>query len=473
MSFTFSRPVFLFEQTSFRKERRRLMTAGALALLSIVVQLFTTSSAIAANAEAPNIVVIMTDDMGYGDISCFGNPPYKTPHLDQLAAEGMRMTDFHSNGPVCSPTRAALLTGRYQQRSGIGGVVFADPKQNRHHGLQMEEVTFAESLRQAGYKTGVFGKWHLGYEVQYNPTKNGFHEFDGYVSGNVCYQSHLDRMGIEDWWHNAELTPELGYCTHLITQHALSFIEKHQRERFCLYIAHECVHSPFQGPSDPPVRIEGKVGDIASAKVKNIPRAYKEMMIEMDNGVGEIVAKLRSLGLDKNTLVLFFSDNGATKHGSNAPWKGNKGSLWEGGHRVPLIAWHPGQIQAGSVSNSPAMTIDVMPTLIDVANAKASPEKPLDGVSLKPVFYQNQPLPKRPLYWHYRDNWAVRDGDWKLLSLKQGKQPAKLQLFNLKQDKKEANDLASQNPDRVASMKSQYDNWKVDIDQSATVQPEK
>jgi arylsulfatase A-like enzyme len=202
----------------------------------------------------PNIVLVLADDMGYGDASCYGNEAFRTPCLDALAAKGMRFLDFHSSGPVCSPTRAGLLTGRYQQRAGIPGVIYADPKQNRHHGLQVEEITFAELLQKAGYATAVCGKWHLGYQKQYNPVHHGFGRFRGYVSGNVDYISHYDRMEIYDWWDGLELVEEEGYSTHLITEHAVRFIEENRRRPFCLYVAHEAPHSPWQGPPDPPIR---------------------------------------------------------------------------------------------------------------------------------------------------------------------------------------------------------------------------
>ncbi|CAN0487019.1 unnamed protein product, partial [Laminaria digitata] len=202
----------------------------------------------------PNFIIIMADDLGYGDISPFDGWIH-TPHLDQLAEEGMRFTDFYASGPVCSPTRAGLLTGRYQQRAGIPGVVYAAPDRNRNHGLQPGEWTFAEALREAGYATGMFGKWHLGYETKYNPIHHGFDEFRGYVSGNVDYFGHVDQAGFYDWWSQDKLINEPGYVTHLITQHALRFIEKNKDTPFVLYLPHEAPHYPFQGPDDEPFRI--------------------------------------------------------------------------------------------------------------------------------------------------------------------------------------------------------------------------
>jgi arylsulfatase A len=423
----------------------------------------------AGRGDRPNFIVIMADDMGYGDLSSFGSPGYETPHLDRLADEGMKLTDFHSNGPVCSPTRAALVTGRYQQRAGIDGVIFADPEQNRHHGLQPEELTFAEVLSRAGYATGIFGKWHLGYDVKYNPVRRGFDRFVGFVSGNVCYQSHLDRMGIFDWWHDDQPHEEPGYTTHLITRHSIEFIERHRNRPFCVYVAHECVHSPYQGPDDPPVRKPGRVGDLSEAVREDIPAAYAEMMTEMDRGIGETVAKLKELGLDRRTLVLFFSDNGANRNGSNAPFRGFKGSLYEGGHRVPCIAWQPGTVPAGTASDVPAMTIDVMPTLLDLAAAPLPADHALDGVSLAPVLTGQGTIKYRPLFFSYRDKWAIRSGPWKLISGERGASGP--QLFRLDEDPEESEDLASEHPDLVRKLTEQFHAWQADVSLTATPQP--
>ncbi|NQT02271.1 MAG: sulfatase-like hydrolase/transferase [Planctomycetes bacterium] len=198
-----------------------------------------------ATAERPNIILIMADDLGYGDIGCYGSKKIRTPNIDALARGGLRFTDYHSNCPVCSPTRAALLTGRYQQRCGIEGVVTA--AKHRHTGMALEEVTFAEVLKRRGYATGIFGKWHVGYNVEFNPAKQGFDEFIGYVSGNVDYHSHIDQAGFEDWWKNLQKVPEEGYCTDLITKHGVDFIERHKDGPFCLYLPHEAPHYPYQG----------------------------------------------------------------------------------------------------------------------------------------------------------------------------------------------------------------------------------
>ncbi|MGB0580695.1 MAG: sulfatase family protein [Limisphaerales bacterium] len=440
-------------------------------------------------AARPNLIVIMVDDMGYGDAGCYGGKNFPTPNLDRMAREGMRFTDFHSSGPVCSPTRAGLLTGRYQQRAGVAGVVYAAFNRNRHHGLQMKETTFAELLRDAGYRTGMFGKWHLGYEEQYNPTYQGFEKYVGYVSGNVDFHRHIDGAGVFDWWHQNKKTREKGYTTHLITRHAVDFIRENKDEPFCLYIAHEAPHDPYQGPNDPPVRNEGENKLIYNHREpKHAARAYAEMMLEMDKGVGEVLDTVEDLGLAKNTFVMFFSDNGATGPGSCAGLYGMKGTLWEGGHRVPSLAWWPGRIKAGSTTDQLAITIDVMPTLLQIAGVAARPDS--DGVSLTPVLFDEAAPKPRKLFWQYGEARSMRDGNWKLV-INGGKpkkkvlaypnldwdRPAdgrdKLALFDLSKSRNETHNLAKKFPQRVAAMKQTLEAWEADVLKGATAQPEK
>lgn len=419
----------------------------------------------------PNIVLIMADDLGYGDLSCYGSTNCETPQLDRLASQGMKFTDFHSSGTVCSPTRAGLLTGRYQQRAGIDGVVYADPKRNRHHGLQKNEITLAQCLQSAGYRTGMFGKWHLGYQRQYNPTFRGFQQFVGYVSGNVDYFAHLDGTGVFDWWHDAELNrEEQGYVTHLITDHAVDFIRQQKEHPFFVYIAHEAVHYPYQGPNDKPIRKEG-VGDIKSAKRKDIANAYREMNTEMDRGIGKVVAVLKELELTENTLIFFLSDNGANNKGSNGALRGFKGNVWEGGHRVPAIACWPGRIPAGSLCEETVISIDLMPTILELANASVPTGHQLDGVSVAKLMTEQQKLKPRTIFWDYNGRSAVRQGPWKLVLNQNRKTP--VELFNLQDDLAEANNLATKHPERVQQMQAAFAAWKKEVTQTATPQPVK
>jgi len=431
--------------------------------------------AFAPDSRRPNLVVILADDMGYGDASCYGNTAFATPHLDALAADGMRFTDFHSSGAVCSPTRAGLVTGRYQQRAGIPGVIFADPKQNRHHGLHTREVTFAELLQKAGYATAVMGKWHLGYQKEFNPRHHGFDRFRGYVSGNVDYLSHYDRMGIYDWWDGLETVREEGYTTRLITKHAVRFIEENKDRPFCLYVAHEAPHSPWQGPLDPPVRGPDAAPGNA-VRGDEIQRAYREMIQEMDTGVCQIVSTLERLDLAERTLVFFFSDNGGTPVGSNEPLRGHKGQLWEGGHRVPAIAWWPGHVEAGTTCDEPAMSLDLMPTLLALAGVEVPEGHKLDGASLLPALLDRRSLGERTLFWSYRDKLAMRRGPWKLVvtppSRKGRRSGEAVELYNLADDLGETHDLAEQFPDRARAMREAIRAWEAEVATGATRQPE-
>ena len=406
--------------------------------------------------DRPNIILIMSDDLGYGDISCYGSKKISTPNIDALAKGGMKFTDYHSNCPVCSPTRAALLTGRYQQRCGIEGVIYAKGP-TRQTGLALEETTFAEILKTRGYATGIFGKWHLGYNMQFNPIRQGFDEFRGYVSGNVDYHSHIDGAGFDDWWKDLEKVSEEGYCTDLITKHGINFIERHKDEPFCLYLPHESVHSPYQGRNDPPQRLPGgKRGRKITGN--EIARTYKEMVEVMDEGIGKIVEMVRRLGLEHKTFIFFCSDNGATKNGSNGVLAGYKGSLWEGGHRVPAIAYWPVKIQPGTVTSQTALGMDLFPTMASIAGTKIPTELKLDGVNLLGTLTEDSKLTERTLFWRYRKERAVRKGPWKLLV-----RGDNVRLYNLDDDLGEKKDLAGAKPEMVRMMQGELEAWEREV----------
>jgi arylsulfatase A-like enzyme len=367
----------------------------------------------------------------------------------------MKFTDYHSNCPVCSPTRAALLTGRYQQRSGIEGVVTA--ARHRHTGMAIEEVTFAEVLKRRGYATGIFGKWHVGYNVEFNPAWQGFDEFIGYVSGNVDYHSHIDQAGFDDWWKNCEKIPEEGYSTDLITRHGVDFIERHKDEPFCLYLPHEAPHYPYQGRNDPSERLPGgRKGK--KAKGDEISRAYKEMVEVMDEGIGRIVETVKQLGLERKTFIFFCSDNGATKNGSNGALSGYKGSLWEGGHRVPAVAYWPGRIKPGTVTYETVLGMDLFATMLSIAGTKPPSGLKLDGVDLLPMLTEGDKLPERMLFWRYRKEKAVRKGPWKLLV-----QSNQSKLYNLDEDLGEKENLAKARPDMVKTLEDELTTWEQEV----------
>ncbi|MEO0510456.1 MAG: sulfatase [Verrucomicrobiota bacterium] len=408
----------------------------------------------------PNIIVILADDLGYEDIACFGNDRIETPNIDALARDGIRFTDFHSNGAVCSPTRAALMTGRYQQRTGISGVVTA--RGHRDTGLPLKEITIAELVKPAGYRTALFGKWHLGYDPKYNPIRQGFDEFIGFVSGNVDFHIHIDQTGIEDWWKQDQLEPEDGYTTDLITKHSVEFIKRNASTNsvlgkgrpFLLYIAHESPHYPYQGRSTPPVYIPGEGRD--KDKDKATPEVYKEMIEVMDEGIGHIRQAVEDAGLSHNTLIIFSSDNGPAGPGSAGPLREKKGSFYEGGHRVPTVAFWPGIIEAGRISNETLMGADLFPTFSEISGASIPEGVEIDGVSLLPHLKNAEPLPQRQLYWGIKGQVAVRRGDFKLIA---NENFTKAELYNLRDDIGETTDIADSHPELVSELLEAAHTW--------------
>ncbi|RKY06722.1 MAG: sulfatase [Planctomycetota bacterium] len=445
--------------SSFNCNRRDFLKRSGLCAAGVLVGGCAGAARQASRgAGKPNIIIILADDLGYGDIGCYGNKTINTPNIDALAEGGLKFTDFHSNSPVCSPTRAAFLTGRYQQRCGVEGVVTA--KGHRDKGMPLAETTFAEVLKEAGYRTAMFGKWHVGYHVRFNPVKQGFDEFVGYVSGNVDYISHIDQVGYKDWWKNTDEIDEEGYTTDLITKHGMDFIERNKSKPFCLYLAHEAPHYPYQGRGDKPVRVPGAPKAFGGRKDKAV--AYKEMVEIMDEGIGRVVETVKRLGLERKTFIFFFSDNGATRLGSNAPLRGFKGGIFEGGHRIPAVAYWPGKIRGGTITDQTAIGMDLFATMASVAGAPIPKGLKLDGVDLSPVLFKRKKLGERTLFWRYKNQRCVRRGPWKLVVAPANKKnaAAAVSLFNLDDDLAEANDLASVKPEITKELVEALAEWE-------------
>lgn len=440
-------------------------------------------------AARPNLIVILIDDMGYAGPSCFGNPYFKTPEMDRMAADGMRFTDFHSSGTVCSPTRAGLLTGRYQQRAGIEAVIHPVSDHPEHRkGLQLSEITFAEALRTAGYRTALVGKWHQGYPMNsrdYHPQEHGFDEFHGYHSGNVDFVSHVGDHNQHDWWHGREEIREDGYATDLIHHQAESFIrhEGAAGRPFCLYLAHLAIHNPIQVRGDPVRRTEQEWTRWDWSQHSEAERVEKlqGMTLPIDESLGRIRRTLEELGLAENTFILLFSDNGGTREipSSSPLLRGMKGSVYEGGHRVPAIACWPGHIPPGSTSDQTLISLDVMPTLLALAGV-ASKGRMLDGVDFSPVMLQQAKLPPRPLFWASLSNngarsEAMREGPWKLTVHHPGAEPGtfqnpRVELFHLDEDLAEARDVSARYPERARQMHEKIQSWFSAVTREATPQ---
>ena len=446
-----------------RRDMRRSATGALVVLIA----------ASCAMASTPvNIVLIVADDLGYGDLACYGNDLNETPHIDGLAAAGLRFSDFHSNGSMCTPTRAALMTGRYQQRLGrkFDGPLSA--KSDRQVGLPHETITVAETLRSAGFATAAMGKWHLGYVPPRLPTSHGFDVFRGLGAGDGDHHTHIDRWGNRDWWRNDRIEMESGYTADLLTHHSIRFIEMNRDQPFFLYLPHLAIHFPWQGPQDPPHRQPGreypddKWGVIPDPS--NVQPHVKAMVESIDRSVGRILGVLQRLELDRRTLVVFTSDNGGYLNygdrfqniSSNGVLRGQKGTLYEGGHRVPAIFYWPETIDAG-VTDQTAMTFDLFPTFSRLAGADVGGLS-LDGVDLSGLLTAGEPLLERTLYWRDGADRAVRQGPWKLV-VEQGN----AELYDLSHDLAEQHDLSRQKPEVVRRLTDAWAAWNSDVVRSA------
>lgn len=441
----------------------------------------------AAVAAPPNFILIVADDLGYGDLGCYGGKA-RTPHLDRLAAEGVRFTDFHSNGSVCSPTRAALLTGRYPHRLGIETALPTDWHDN---GLgaprNRDQVTVAARLRTAGYATAIFGKWHLGKHIDSNPVRHGFDEFRGLTCGCSDYFTKIDRTGVEDWWHNEARVREEGYVTRVLTDHAVRFIGEQRGRPFFLYLPHLAIHFPWQTDGDAAREVRqpgldftgndpGSRSKLGPHTPEEIPQTVVRMIESLDEGVGRVLAAVRAHGLDERTLVLFTSDNGGYRRyakawtqgiSDNGPLRGQKGDVHEGGHRVPALVRWPGRIPAGTVTDATAMSMDLAPSLLEFAGLAApASDAPtaFDGISLVPLLTRGAALPERPLFWRHTGPGgprAVRLGPWKLVQ-PPGRKPA--ELYRLDADLGEAEDLSDSEPERVTRLQRLLEDWESSLD---------
>jgi len=424
---------------------------------------FLVFLATAHSAEFPNIVFIMSDDQGYGDLSCYGAEDLKTPHLDQLAKDGVRFTDFYANGPTCTPTRAGFLTGRYQQRLGIDNAL---TYQETGRGLEVNGLTVARDLQGKSYATALCGKWHLGYDSGRTPLDQGFDYFFGLLGGNHHYFQHMDRIGVPDLWRGGNAFGDDGYTTDLITREAIDFIRINKERPFFLYLSHAAPHFPFQGPGDRDKIVEPKkkswqVGDRDT---------YIAMVEHMDRCIGETLAEIDRLGLRDKTLVIFTSDNGGDIHARNAPFSGGKSSIQEGGIRVPCIARWQGKLPSGEIISAPAITMDWTATIRRLAGLEADPARE-DGVDLMPLLTGKiSTLPERPLFWRRKsdpsrkvDNpsRAVRYGDWKLVE--KTDDSGERFFYNVIKDPAETINVIDDHPEIVRKLSAELDRWEKSV----------
>ena len=455
------------------------MPRQVLMLIALVVGLSPSANIVAQRSSQidgvkPNVVLIIMDDLGYGDIGSYGVRDARTPNLDRLAREGVRLTNSYSNGANCTPTRAALISGRYQQRVGIEWPLGASEEDR---GLPVTGRSLPTLLKTNGYATGLVGKWHLGFKPEFGPNAHGFDEFFGFLSGAVDYYSHRRGDGKPDLFENTTPIETTEYLTDEITRRSISFIDKHAGGPFFLEVAYNAVHWPFQPPNHRPtdpnaVPQPGGTGDLRLFQGPDDEKpatrqAYVRMLERADEGVGAILASLDRHGLSRNTLVIFTNDNGGEWLSRNAPFTHRKSTLWEGGIRVPLILRWPSKLPAGKTSPQSAITMDLTASIIAVTRTVVPAGYHFDGINIIPSLTGESPLIERDLFWRIvrpnRLQKAVRSGRWKLLI--DGNQ---FLLFDLKTDLAERNDLAAQHPELVLKLKRRLAEWERDVDQKST-----
>jgi arylsulfatase A-like enzyme len=411
-----------------------------------------TATSLADAPRKPNVVVIVADDLGYADVGFNGGKEIPTPNVDSLAAAGTRFANGYVSCPVCSPTRAGLVTGRYQQRfghefnPGAGGI-------RDDFGLPRSEKTIADALTAAGYKTGLVGKWHLGSADGYHPTDRGFAEYFGFLGGAHPY--FLDEEGQAPILRGNEQVKEDAYLTDAIGREAVAFIGRHKAEPFYLQVTFNAVHTPLQAPQ----KYLDRFPNISDKR----HQTYAAMLSALDDNVGLVLAKLHEEKLDGDTLVFFISDNGGpptANTSNNHPFSGAKGSVWEGGIHIPFVLRWTGHVPAGAVYDQPVISLDVSATAAAVAGAKLGDGKPIDGVDLLPyVTGKNAAAPHAQLYWRFGPQWAIRQGNLKLLKLADGEP----QLFDLSNDLGEKTDLAAAQPERVKELEKSYTAWDSEL----------
>lgn len=441
----------------------------------------------------PNVIVILADDMGNGDISSYGSPWIQTKNIDSIGADGVKFTNGYVSAPLCSPSRAGLITGRYQQRFGfeqqVSSGAFPELREVRdesgkltplqgepeflRRGVPTDERNLGETFKAAGYTTGVIGKWHLGHADQFQPQNRGF-DYSNVFYGNTSIQygdlSNPDyislkvdfhdeapltawtRAGLNGIRENGKLINVNQYLLEYFRDRAVDFIEENKNKPFMLYL-------PMNAPV-PPLQVPIKYFEDLRKEIPNINvRAYNALLMAQDQAVGAVLDKLKATGLDKNTIVVFLSDNGeaTSRPGSNAPYSYGKYSTHEGGIRIPYMMKWPGKIPAGTVYDKPVISLDILPTVAAAANVSTAGSKPLDGVNLLPfVEAKEQGTPHEVLYWKLGQESAVRMGKWKLwLNAKKGES----RLYDLDQDVAEKTDLSAEHPDIKADLQAKYDAW--------------
>lgn len=407
-----------------------------------------------------NFIFILADDLGYADLGCYGGRAPTSPNIDRMAAEGLRFTRGYSNSAVCSPTRFALATGRYQYRirgaaeEPIGSTMRGD----KVIGLPPGHPTLASRLKEAGYRTALVGKWHLGFPPHFGPLMSGYDEHFGPISGGVDYFMHQDSFGVHDLFENGREVERNGYLTDLLSERAVEFVSRcaQSKQPFLLSLHYTAPHWPWETRDDEKLaRTFGKSYPIYHLDGGNI-HIYRRMIHHMDEGIGRVLVALEARGLARDTIVVFTSDNGGERFSDNWPLVGGKMDLMEGGIRVPYVVRWPARVAAGNTTDQLAITMDWVPTFFEAAGTSAHPDYPSDGQSLMPVLTDPGAVTERQLFWRMKHNGqkAMRTGPWKYLTVNEHEY-----LFDVITDERERANLAKRHPERLAEMREAWQRW--------------
>lgn len=436
----------------------------------------------AADAK-PNIVLIVSDDQGYPDLGCMGLKPIKTPHLDRLAAEGVRATSFYVSWPACTPSRSSILTGRYPQRNGLYDMVRNDMVNYGHRftledyavspemtlGLDPKEITMGDMFRTAGYSCGVVGKWDMGQAKRYLPLQRGFDFFYGHGNNGIDYYTH-ERYAVPSMFRGNQRTIEDRgeYATNVFGREAISFVKSNLGQRpFLLYLPFNAPHGAStlaedNGGKKPGVQAPDEYVAMYRDSIKELKLAqYYAAVTCMDEVIGNVLKAIENAGQLDNTIVLFMSDNGGSGNGGNEPLRGSKGTMWEGGLRVPFIMRWPDKIPAGNVSDEFLTSLEIIPTLLAATSSAAPANLKLDGFDMLPVLRGEATSPRKEMFWQRRGDKAARIDHWKWSDAEKSKG-----LFDLRNDIGETKDLSRKNPEIAKLLKSRFESWQKEMDAS-------
>lgn len=435
---------------------RREFIGGAISAASASSVIFNTDT---SAASRPNILFILADDMGWGDLSCYGRPDYQTPNLDKLARQGIRFTNAYSAAPVCTPTRVGFQTGRYPARLPVG---LEEPIHERSSlgervktiGIPRSHPTVSSLIKAAGYDTALVGKWHLGYWPDFGPLHFGFDEFFGIMSGAVDHFTHKDMTANLDLYEGEVPVERIGYLTDLLTDRAIQYVKRPHTKPFYLSLHYTAPHWPWEGPKDRAFSNVMKYGPVGFRAGGSL-QVYAEMMKSLDAGIGRVLDVLKATGLERNTLIIFTSDNGGERFSYNWPFRGAKMDLYEGGVRVPAIVRWPGVTTAGEVSDQPVITMDWSATMIAAVGSKPDAKFPLDGEDLIEVLKSKRPIFDRTFFWRTYKQGGMRSGKWKYI------RESKMELLHdLSVDEHEQANFAEAKPETLNRLRGLFKNWE-------------